>query len=142
MSITTYLNFPGYTREAFDYYYQIFGGNAPKFITYGDLPPEGHPDGENMAPSLKPLIMHVEYVFYGGKLMGADAPEGFGEPFILGNNFSIAIEINDFQEIRRVFEILRKDAKAILMDLGPQFFSPLYGNLIDKYGVSWQFIGE
>jgi len=141
MSIIAYINFPGNTREVFNYYHQIFKGDAPKFMTYGDLPPEGHPDGENMDPKLKPMIMHVEYSFFGGRLMGADMPESANEPFVLGNNFSIAIESNEHNEIKRVFELFRKDAKAILMDIGPQFFSPLYGNLVDKYGISWQFIG-
>ena len=141
MSITTYLNFLGNTKEVFNYYHQIFGGKAPKFMTYDEVPSEAHFIEENMKPSVKHLILHAEYEFYGGKLMGADALTGFGEPFVLGNNFSIAIEIEDHQEIRRVFELLRKDAQTILMEIGPQFFSPLYGNLIDKYGVSWQFIG-
>lgn len=142
MSVTTYLNFPGNTREVFLYYHRIFGGKAPQFMTYGDLPPQGHPDGDQMDPNLKPLIMHVEYELFGGKLMGADVPEGYPFKLVQGTNFSVAIESKDHAEITRVYELLKKDAKSILMKLGPQFFSPLYGNLVDQYGVSWQFIGQ
>lgn len=141
MSVTTYLNFAGNTREVFMYYHSIFGGEAPQFMTYADLPPQGHPDGDQMDPNLKPLILHVEYPLMGGKLMGADVPEGYPVKHKEGNNFSVAVESENLDEIKRVYALFKKDAQAELMPLGPQFFSPLYGNLVDKYGISWQFIG-
>jgi PhnB protein len=141
MSTSIYLNFPGNTKEVFEYYHRVFETEAPTFMFYGDLPSQVHPDGENMDEGLKKLVIHTELVIFGSKIMAADLPEGYGREFVLGNNFSIAIESDDHIELTRVYKELKTEAKLVEMELGPQFFSPLYGHLVDKFGISWQIIG-
>ena len=43
----------------------------------------------------------------------------------------------DSEETRAVFDKLKVDGK-IEMELQETFWSPLYGNLFDKYGIQWQ----
>jgi uncharacterized glyoxalase superfamily protein PhnB len=41
-------------------------------------------------------------------------------------------------EIKRWFNGM-KDGGSVRMELGPQFWSKLYGFVMDKFGVGWQF---
>lgn len=59
-------------------------------------------------------------------------------PLITGNNVSLTVVTKDIGKTRRYFELLSKDGE-IGMELQETFWSPLYGNLTDKYGIEWQF---
>jgi PhnB protein len=45
------------------------------------------------------------------------------------------------EEVCEAFESLKENGQ-IDVELGPQFFSPMYGSIIDKYRVKWQLISE
>ena len=57
-SVSTYLNFPGTTEEAFEFYRSVFGGEFEGGIQcMGDMPPqEGQPPLPDDAAK---LVMHV-----------------------------------------------------------------------------------
>lgn len=77
--VSTYLNFPRNTEEAFNFYKSVFGGEFVNdgIARFSDIPPqEGKPA---MADEDKNLVMHVELEILGGHiLMGSDAPETMG----------------------------------------------------------------
>lgn len=56
-----------------------------------------------------------------------------------GSMISLAVDYKTEQEVREAFEQLKQGGE-VLMELAPQFFSPLYGWVLDKFGVSWQLI--
>jgi PhnB protein len=85
--VSTYLNFPRNTEEAFNFYKSVFGGEFKDGIhRFSEVPPqEGQPP---MKDEDKKLVMHVELPILGGhSLMGTDAPESMGFKVVNGNKY-------------------------------------------------------
>jgi PhnB protein len=135
--VSTYLNFPRHTEEAFNFYKSVFGTDfTPNGISrFGDAPPmEGAPP---MTEADKNLVMHVELPILGGHmLMGTDAPESMGFKVNFGNNVYINLEPDTRAEAKKLFDALAKGGK-VEMDLQDMFWGAYYGSLTDKYGVHW-----
>ncbi len=135
--VTTYLNFPGNTEEAFEFYKKVFNGKllGQGFKRFGDVEgPEGMPP---LSDSDKKLILHVELEILGGHvLMATDAPESFGFTMIFGNNMHINIESENRAETKRIFEALSIEG-TITMELQDMFFGAYFGSCTDKYGINW-----
>lgn len=137
--VSTYLNFPGNTEEAFNFYKKVFGGefNGGKMQRFGDIPPvEGQPP---MSESDKKLILHVELpILAGHVLMATDAPESMGFKVIQGNNMHINLEPETRVETKRLFDALSEGGN-IVMPLEDMFWGGYYGSFTDKYGINWMF---
>ena len=89
-TVSTYLNFPRSTEEAFNFYKSIFGTefSGDGIMRFKDIPPSKE------LPPLpeidKNLVMHVSLPILGGHhLMGTDAPESMGFKVNFGNNIYI-----------------------------------------------------
>lgn len=136
---TTYLNFPGQTEEAFNFYKSVFKtdfcGNG--IARFSDVPPvEGMP---GLSEKDKNLIMHIELPITGGHvLMGTDAPESMGFSISFGNNLHINLEPDSRTETSRLFELL-SDGGKVTMALQEMFWGAYYGTCTDKFGVQWMF---
>lgn len=136
--VSTYLNFPRTTEEAFTFYQSVFGGEFVGGISrFGDIPPqEGTPQ---IAEEDKNLIMHVMLPILGGHmLMGTDAPESMGFSVTNGNNVYINLEPDTREETERLFEMLSQEGK-VEMPLQDMFWGAYYGSCTDKYGIQWMF---
>jgi PhnB protein len=137
--ISTYLNFPRQTEEAFTFYKTVFNGefSADGFNRFKDIPPM---DGMPPIPEEdKNLVMHVELEILGGyKLMGTDAPESMGFNVNFGNNVYINLEPDTREETKRLFDALSAGGK-VEMELQDMFWGAYYGSCRDKYGVQWMF---
>lgn len=137
--VSTYLNFPGNTEAAFNFYKKVFGTefNGGGIKRFGDTtPPEGMPP---LSETDKKLIIHAELPILGGHiLMATDAPESMGFKVEYGNNTHINLEPDSRDETKRLFEALSKDGK-VTMDLQDMFWGAYFGSCTDKYGVNWMF---
>src|SRR5688500_18960698 len=103
-SVSTYLNFPRNTEEAFNFYKYVFGGefSGEGIVRFGDVPPQdGMPP---LAESDKNLVMHVALpILAGHMLMGTDAPESMGMQVTMGNNVYINLEPDTRAETKKLF---------------------------------------
>jgi PhnB protein len=134
--VSTYLNFPRNTEEAFNFYKTVFGGEFIGEINrFSGVPPqEGMPP---MSEEDKNLIMHIELPITGGHiLMGTDAPESFGFSVTVGNNVHIMLEPDTKAESKHLFDALAAGGK-ITLDLRDMFWGAYYGSCTDKFGVQW-----
>lgn len=137
--VTTYLNFPGKTEEAFNFYKSVFGG---EFIgvglrRFGDiaLPKEIPP----LSDADKKLIIHAELTIMAGHvLMATDAPESMGFKLSTGNNMHINLEPQTKKETKRLFDALSKEG-TVTMPLEDMFWGAYFGSCTDKYGINWMF---
>jgi PhnB protein len=138
-TVSTYLNFPRNTEEAFNFYRSVFGGEfgGDGIARFKDIPPsEGMPEitQEDMT-----LIMHIELSLPGGhKLMGTDAPESMGFQVNFGNNVHINLELDSREETKKIFNLLSSGGK-VTMELQDVFWGAYYGSCTDKFGVQWMF---
>src|SRR3989344_7652206 len=109
--VSTYLNFPRSTEEAFNFYKSVFGGEFTGPINrFSSVPPqEGAPP---MAEADKNLVMHVELSILGGHvLMGTDATESMGFTVTPGNNVYINLEPDTQAETDTLFKALSEGGK-------------------------------
>ncbi len=135
--VGSYLNFPGNTEEAFNFYKAVFKTefSGKGLQRFEDVPgPEGMPP---MSDEDKKLILHVELPILGGHvLMATDAPESFGFTLNTGNNMHICLEPDSREETRRLFHELSAGGK-VTMPLTDMFFGAYFGEFSDKYGINW-----
>ncbi len=137
--IFPYLNFDGTGQEATHFYVDVLGGDLVGISTYGEAPDMG---GGEMPEAAKDMVMNAQINFNNGNtLMISDVPPGMGMPFQKGNNVSITVLYDDIEEARGIFNKLSEGGKVI-MELQKTFWSPLYGNLTDKFGIDWQISVE
>jgi PhnB protein len=137
--VSTYLNFPNNTEEAFNFYKSVFGTEFADggFKRFGEMPPqEGAPP---MSDELKKLILHVSLPITGGfMLMGSDAPPEMGFKVNFGNNIYINLEPDTKEETRHLFNALSAGG-VVEMELADMFWGAYFGSCIDKFGVKWMF---
>lgn len=136
--VSTYLNFPRNTEEAFNFYKSVFGGEFVGGIQrFSSGPPQK--DAPPMAEEDKNLVMHVGLPILGGHmLMGTDAPESMGFNVRPGNNMYINLEPDTRTETKRLFDALSEGGK-VEMALQEMFWGDYFGSCTDKYGVQWMF---
>lgn len=136
MAIEAYLNFNGSCREAVEFYSKVFQTPIQPIMTFGD----GEPSEEFPVPEdARHLVMHTFLMIAGDRVMFSDTfPD---DPVTMGENINLTIVTEDLDQIRTQFEALREGAD-VQMELQETFWSKLYGMLIDKFGVAWQFSHE
>ena len=136
--VSTYLNFPRSTEEAFTFYKSVFGTEfrAP-IARFKDVPP--CPDQPSLPEADQNLVMHVELPILGGhSLMGTDAPESMGFTLTQGNNVFINLEPDTRTETDRLFKALSEGGK-VEMPLQEMFWGGYFGSLADRFGIRWMF---
>jgi PhnB protein len=135
--VSTYLNFPGKTEEAFMFYRSIFksefAGNGIQ--RFGDIPQDSNQPP--IAESVKKMVLHVELPILGNHLlMGTDAAREMGFTVTPGNNMHISLEPEKRDETKRIFDALSAGG-TITMPLQDMFWGAYYGACTDKYGINW-----
>lgn len=138
MGVSVYLNFDGNCREALEHYAKVFGSKPARVMTYGDAPPN---PAFPMDDAAKKRVMHAELEAAGGAIMLSDLPPG--DKHAMGNAVTLIVQSADPAEITRWYNGM-KEGGEVEAELGPQFFSKLYGFVKDRFGLGWQFnlLGE
>jgi PhnB protein len=132
-SINPYLNFPGNTEKAFNFYKKVFGGD----FLGGIYRFKDTPEAEKMNPGDKEKIMHVALPMGNGNMiMATDALESMGQKLTFGNNFYISVDAESKEEADKLFEGLSEGGSAD-MPMMDQFWGAYFGMVTDKFGVKW-----
>jgi PhnB protein len=135
--VSTYLNFPRSTEEAFEFYKSVFKSEYCMPIARFDSAP-ANPD-HPLRDADKKLVLHVELPILGGHiLMGTDAPESMGFTVAQGNNVIINLEPDTRAETDRLFAELSQGGK-VDMPLQDMFWGAYFGSLADRFGIYWMF---
>jgi PhnB protein len=134
MPISPYLNFDGNTREAVEFYARVFETEPQQVTTFGDGPE--NPDYP-LPEAARNRIMHARIYVDGTPLMFSDIWPGMPGEFTVGNNFNLTITGKDRAKMERQFYALAEGG-SIGMPLQETFWSKLYGQVRDKFGIEWQ----
>jgi PhnB protein len=136
-TINPYLNFPGKTEEAFNFYKSVFGGDFSIFQRYKETPMAG-----NVPVDDQEKIMHVSLpIGQGTVLMASDTLESIGQTLVAGNNMSLSVGTESEAEATRLFEGLSMGGK-IEMPMQKTFWGSFFGMVTDRFGVRWMISYE
>jgi PhnB protein len=131
-SINPYLNFPGNTEEAFNFYKKVFGGD---FAGAGIFRFDGTPSSENLNADDKQKIMHIALPMGSNNMiMATDALPSMGFKVNFGNNLYIYIDTESKEEADKIFKGLSEGGQ-IEMEMADQFWGDYFGSLVDKFSV-------
>lgn len=131
MQIQPYLNFDGRAEEAIAFYGRILGAKVEMMMRWRDAPPGACGEGMPTPPADK--IMHAA-VRVGDTMMLASDGQCQGQPGFKG--ISLSLTVADEAEAQRTYNALADGGQA-QMPLGKTFFSPAFGMVADRFGVSW-----
>ncbi len=133
--VSTYLNFPGTTEQAFLFYKSIFGGEfIGRVARFKDAPAD--PNCPLSEAELN-KVLHIEIAILGGHiLMGTDAPDTIGMNGGARPKSYLNLEPDSKEEADRLFHALALNA-TIEMPIQAMFWGAYYGCLIDQFGVGW-----
>jgi PhnB protein len=135
-SLNPYLNFPGNTEEAFNFYKSIFGGDFSTFMRFKDTPAAG--PGGQLPPDAADKLMHVALPIKDKfTLMATDSLESMGHPVTIGNNINLAIEADTKDEADRYYNGLGAGGGTVTMPISEQFWGAYFGAVRDRFGVNW-----
>jgi PhnB protein len=131
MQVQPYLNFDGRCEEAIEFYRRAIGAEVTTLMRFKDSP-EPHQPGM-VPPGAESKVMHASFRIGGTTVMASDC-RCEGRPSFQG--FSLALSVSGVAEAERLFAALA-DGGQVQMPLTKTFFSPGFGVVADRFGVSW-----
>lgn len=131
MLVTPYLFFNGRCREALDFYKQALGAEVEFQMAYKDSPEPLDP--AMVPPGSEDLIMHVSFKIGETAILASDGCPTQPSKF---DGFSLSLQPGGPADAERVFAALSEGGQ-VRMPLTKTFFSPCFGMVADKFGVSW-----
>jgi PhnB protein len=118
-SLNPHLTFPGFAREAMNFYQTVFGGVL-------SLVPLGERQDSGLPPD---ALFHSELKGHHFSIMAADSPS------VLSIQAALNIQCDDESEIKKHFVALAEGG-SIHCEICPAF-GGLYAEVTDRFGVRW-----
>ena len=134
MLVQPYLFFDGRCEEAIEFYRRALNAEVTMFMRFRDSP-EPHEPGM-IPPGSEDKVMHASLRIGETTLMASDG-HCLGQPSFQG--FALSVSAADGAEAERLFAALA-DGGQVQMPLTKTFFSPRFGMVADRFGVSWMII--
>jgi PhnB protein len=132
--VQPYLFFEGNCEAAIDFYTRHLGAKVEMLMRYKDSP-EPCPEGM-IPPGSENKVMHASFKIGETTIMASDG-RCSGKPGFQG--FSLSLSVPNEAEADRAFAALG-DGGQVQMPLTKTFFSPRFGMVADRFGVSWMVI--
>ena len=131
-AVNPYLNFPGTTEEAFNFYKSVFGGEFAMLQRFKDTP-----EKDRVPAHEQDKIMHIALpIGKGVVLMATDALESMGHKVITGTNFHLSISTESEDEAKKIFTALSAGGK-VTIPLDKMFWGAYFGMCTDQFNVQW-----
>ena len=131
MQLTPYVFFDGRCEEALAFYRKTLGAEVEMLLRVKEIP-EPPPPGM-LPPGSGEKVTHGRVRIGESTLLVSDG-RCQGRPSFQG--FALTLTLPAPAEAERVFAAL-SDGGKVDMPLGRTFFSPCFGTLTDRFGVSW-----
>ena len=125
--LNPYLNFEGNTREAMEFYQQVFGGEL-EISTFSDIPDMPVP------PGYEDKVMHAALRADDVTLMASEGQPG--TPVTFGDNVSLSLSGTDGDRLTGYFEQL-SDGGKVSLPMGEQPWGDVFGMVTDRFGINW-----
>jgi PhnB protein len=132
MFVQPYLFFSGRCEEAIHYYEQHLGAKINAKMRYKDAPPNDRPAADANGEH----IMYSNFTIGDTVLMASDDCVNTTTQF---QGFSLSLTVETKDEADRAFRALA-DGGQVHAPLSQTFFSPYFGMVVDRFGISWMII--
>lgn len=129
--VQPYVFFDGRCEEALEFYKKALGAEVTMMMRHTESP-EGDVHG------LGDKVMHAYFTVGGTGIMASDG-YGKGNPKFEG--FSLSITARSVADAERLFAAL-SDGGKVTQPLIETFFSPRFGMVNDRFGISWMIVIE
>lgn len=128
VSTVAHLNFRGEARAALEFYRSVVSGELT-IVTFDDM-------GATEDPAEGQQVMWGQVVGADGfRIMAFDVPAS--RPWSRGeNSFFMALRGRSADDVTALWKGL-SDGASVAVPLGPAQWSPLYGMLTDRFGITW-----
>lgn len=134
MNVQAYLMFNGRTEEAIEFYRKAVGAEVTMLMRFREAPDQPPP---GMIPDdWGDKIMHSSFKIGDAELMASDGRQSDGAAF---SGISLALSVASPEEAAATFAALAEGGQ-VTMPLTKTFFSPAFGTLTDRFGVSWMIV--
>lgn len=136
MQLQPYLFFDGRCEEALAFYRGALGAEVTTLMRFKDYP--GPVEPGMTRSGTEDNIMHASVRIGESTFMASDG-KCLGRPNFQG--FALSLTVTDLAEAERLFGTLAEGGQ-VQMPLTKTFFSPGFGMLADRFGVSWMIHAE
>jgi PhnB protein len=133
MQVQPYLNFNGRCEEALEFYRRALGAEVSALMRFKDSP-----DPSMVSPGSENKVMHSSFRVGEAVLLASDG-RCQGQTNFQG--ISLALTVRDEAEAQTRFGAL-SDGGQVQMPLTKTFFSPSFGMVADRFGVTWMVLVE
>lgn len=134
MQVQPYLFFNGRCEEAIEFYRKALGAEVTMLMRFKDSPEPPQPG--MLPPGSEEKVMHASMQIGDTTVMASDG-RCMGEMAFQG--FSLSVSAKDEAEADRMFAALGEGGQ-VQMPMSKTFFSPRFGMVADRFGVSWMVI--
>ena len=131
MQVQPYLFFDGRCEEAMEFYRQAVGAEVTFMMRYKESPEPAQPG--MVPPGSEDKVMHASFRIGDSLVMASDGRCASQPKF---EGFSLSLTVPDEAAAGRHFAALG-DGGQVQMPLTKTFFSPRFGMVADRFGVSW-----
>ena len=129
MKVQAYITFGGRCEEALEFYKKSIGAEITSLMRWKESPD----NDMKGSPGYEEKIMNASFRIGETELM---ADDGMGEAPAQFRGVTLAIEVADDAEAKRVFTALGEGGN-VTMPLAKTFWTSSFGMLTDKFGVPW-----
>ncbi len=136
MKVQPYLFFDGRCEEAIRFYQKALGVDQVSLLRRKDSPEP--PVSGPLPPGCETKILHASFRLGETTVMLSDG-HCQGSPNFQG--FSLTLSLATAAEAERLFPLLA-DGGQVQMPLTATFYSPCFGMVADRFGVSWMLLVE
>ena len=136
MQAQPYLFFDGRAEEAIEFYKGAIGAKVEMLMRFKENPDRGK--GGMEPPGADDKVIHAAFKIGDTMILASDGNCAGKAKF---DGFSLAISVRDEAEADKTFTALAKGGQ-VSMPLAKTFFSPKFGIVADKFGVSWMVMVE
>jgi len=131
-----YLVMDGNAKEAIQFYQKALDAQVLFSQSFGEMPE--NPEFPIPAEA-KDRVSHATIKVGETELMFSDTFPG--QPHQIGSQLTICLSTDDAEKARKFFDAL-SDGGKVDMPFQETFFSPGYGTVTDKFGVTFQVFTE
>jgi PhnB protein len=124
--------FNGRCEEAINFYKAELGAEVLALLRFKENPPPA----DRVPANWDNKVMHSCFKIGDTQIMASDGDSAEKPGF---NGVTLSIQVNNEAEAERAFNGLSKGGQ-VKMPLGKTFFSPRFGMVEDRFGVSWMVV--